>query len=284
MQFVPKIIYACGVVLAASALVAAPAAAQTLTISTLPFDEPANQQAVFRVLSNALSVRMGRAIKFVVMPTYASVINGLRHGDIDVALVGVAAYIRARRGGEVRAILRAVRNNRETYRGVILVARDASFESLTDLRKKRVAFVARDSSAGYVFPLMTFKKVGMHQGKDFISVLAGGHHHAIRLLAAGKVDAAAVFEGASEMLDTPSAVRVLARTDAIPGDPVVVRTGLGTIVINKLRSSLIELGVGEHNPARPFFAGLGVDGFVPVVDSDYDAAEILLAKERGLGQ
>ena len=62
--------------------------------------------------------------------------------------------------------------------------------------------------------------------------------------------------------------------EPIPGDPVVVRPGLGRDLIKELRMALIELSVLPE--AKTFFTFAEIDGFVPAVDSDYDAVAELI--------
>ena len=82
-------------------------------------------------------------------------------------------------------------------------------------------------------------------------------------------DGAHCFEGADQTLADPDAVVAIARTAPVPGDPVVVRPGLGVDTVKALRSALIDLSTVPE--ARSFFTFAEIDGFVPAVDGDYDA-------------
>ena len=89
------------------------------------------------------------------------------------------------------------------------------------------------------------------------------------MVVSGKVDAGACFEGGQSNVDDPTKIAVIARTEPIPNDPVVVRPGLGKETVKALRSVLIEMSTVPE--ARPFFTFSEIDGFVPAFDSDYDA-------------
>lgn len=250
------------------------AAEATLTITTLPFDSPKEQKAVFGILSRHLGKLLGRPVRFEVGKSYADVIERLSSGKADVGFLGAIAYVKARRQGEVRAILRAIRHRKSSYYGIVVVRRGSSIKTLEELKGKRFAFVDESSGGGYVFPRLLLEAAGINPEKDMTVSFAGGHHTVVRQVAAGDVDAGACFEGAQELLADPESVVPIARTEPIPGDPVVVRPGLGVDTIRQLRSALIELPTIKA--AKPFFTYSEIDGFVPAVDSDYDRiAEIL---------
>lgn len=254
------------------------AAARPLVISTSPFAAPAEQQAVFQILCQLLEERLGRPVTFKAGTSYAEVIEGLAGGGIDIGFVGASSYVRARRNGTVRAILRSVRNRKDTYKGVVVVRRGSGIKKLKDLRGKKVAFVDIHSTAGYYYPRELLRRAGIDPDNDLEALMAGGHHKVVAMVASGKADAGACFEGAQAELVDPSILSAIARTDPIPGDPVVARAGLGRTLIKQVRSALIELSTLAH--ARPFFTYADIDSFVPAIDSDYDGVADLMRGSR----
>ncbi len=242
--------------------------ARPLTISTLPFDDPAQQEAVFGMLTKHLSRVLGEPVVFAAARSYDDVIAGLQKGEIDVAFVGAVSYVHARKGGGVRAVLRTLRHHSAGYHGVIVVPAGSKAKGLEALRGKRVAFVDKSSAGGYFYPLRLLRQAGLEPVRDFTVVFAGGHHKVVQLVAKGEVDAGACYEGAETVLAEPTAVRPIARTEQVPGDPVVVRPGLGPELVAKLRSALIELP--SLPEAQSFLSFAEIDGFVPAVDRDYD--------------
>jgi len=95
----------------------------------------------------------------------------------------------------------------------------------------------------------------------------------VQKVAAGEVDAGACFEGAQDSLADSEAVTPIARTEPVPGDPVVVRPGLGTELIKQLRSAMIDMATVAET--KPFFTFSEIDGFLPAVDGDYDRVDEL---------
>ncbi len=247
---------------------AALAGPKPLVISTMPFDDPAAQAAVFNLLSKHLAQALGRPVEFEAGRSYSEVIARLKSGKIDIAFVGAASYIEARRSGNVRAILRTIRHRNSSYHGIVVVKQGSPIKELTDLKGKRFAFVDRSSTAGYFYPRRLLARAGLDPNQDVVPLFAGGHHKVVQMVAEGKADAGACYEGAQETLQNPQEVVPIARTEPILGDPVVVRPGLGRELISQLRSALIELALVPE--ARNFFVFSEIDGFVPASDREYD--------------
>lgn len=242
------------------------AQARPLTITTLPFDDPSRQRALFDLLSDELSKALGEEVTFEAGETYDDVIKRLTNRKTDVAFLGGMAYLEARRRGNARAILKTVRAGRGTYRGVIFVSAASSIQSLADVPKtSRFGFVDRRSTTGYFFPAALLREAGLPlESARFF----GTHQKVIEAVSDRSIDVGAAFEAAVEMLQDPAAIRIIATTEEVPGDPLVVRPGLGSARIAKLRSAFMELATRPE--ARPFFDFSGIDSLVPVTDSDYD--------------
>jgi phosphonate transport system substrate-binding protein len=245
------------------------AADRPLVITAVPFDNPEEQRAVFGLLSQHLARRLDREVRFESSSSYDDVIDSLAKGKADVAFLGAAAYLQARRTGQARAILKTVRHKKTEYFGVFVVKRGSPLKTLEQLKGKKVAFVDPNSTGGFHFPRQLLRARGMDPDKDVVPVFAGGHHKVVKMVAAGEVEAGACFEGAEAVLPDPDSVVAIARTEPVPNDPVVVRPGLGPDVIKRLRSALMELTTLPE--ARNFFTFSEIDGFVPAVDGDYDA-------------
>lgn len=238
-----------------------------LVVSTLPFDEVAEQEAVFALLKSSLEPLLGRKVIFRAGATYEEVIDSLSKRQTDVAFLGAQAYLEARRRGHARAILRPVRAGRSGYRGQIFVATTSDIKGVSELKGASFAFVDRYSSTGYVMAASVLRDAGLSMNAVKAEFL-GSHAAVVRAVADRRVDGGATFEGAESMLEDPKAIRIIATTDPVPGDPLVVRPGLGPKTVSQLRSAFMELATLPE--ARPFFDHAGIDSLVPVSDSGYD--------------
>lgn len=242
-------------------------AAKPLVIATVPVEKAETQSEVFAMLSAELKGRLNQEVKFVRAASYGDAITKLGSKELDVALIGAAAYVEARKKG-AKVIVKAVRNERADYRGAIIVRNDSPVKKLADLAGKTIAFVDGHSTAGYHYPLLLLRKAGLEPGKGFQVKMVGGHHKVVDSVAAKETAAGACYEGAWERLDTAEDLKALAYTDPIPGDAIVVRAGLEDRTVVALTAAFKELETLPEGEMFLVFAG--IDRFVTATDADYD--------------
>lgn len=245
-----------------------------LTLTSLPFDGVSQQEAVYTYLVPILETGLGIRVSFVASISYTDVVRQLASGEVDVAFMGAAAYIQARRIGSARAILRTVRDHRPYYYGVILTRQGSLVNNVADLRGKRIAFVDRNSTSGYFYPRVLLKQAGIDPEEDIFPIFAGSHRTVVRLVTSGRVDAGACFDGAVKLMDGAEQLVEVARTKQVPGDPVVVRPGLGVEFVAALRELL--MGLAEVPEAKTFLEMSGITGFIWSLDKDYDEVAELI--------
>ncbi|MBJ7601549.1 PhnD/SsuA/transferrin family substrate-binding protein [Candidatus Nephthysia bennettiae] len=195
----------------------------------------------------------------------------LAAGQIDVAFVCSPPLIWL--SGAVEAIaapvLRDARfRRRPLYCSDVVVARDASHSSFGDLRGARWAYNEPSSWSGY---WVTLAQIG--NWSYFGEVVAAGYHQrALRMVAAGKVDGAAIDCQvlAVELREHPELaeqVRIVDSLGPVPIQPVVVRADLNPEVKGRLQRRLFGLGGAV---LERFF----VERFVPAPDYSWVGAVV----------
>lgn len=220
-----------------------------------------------------LAASLGRAAEFIEDASYDQL------GDVDVVFVCSLAYIEhadiARRFEPLAApVLAGTRyGSRPVYYSDVIVHRESPLRTFADLRGRSWAYNEPLSQSGYGITRYHLACLG-ETGGYFGQVLeAGRHERAIQLVAAGKVDAAAID---SHVLETylgahphlPGQLRVIDSLGPSPIQPVVVRRDLSSGSKQELRQALTEV---EHDPdGRSCLARAHVQRFVPVDDATYD--------------
>jgi ABC-type phosphate/phosphonate transport system substrate-binding protein len=187
----------------------------------------------------------------------------LKRGAIDIAFVCSPPMIWL--GDAVEAVAAPVLTDlrfggRPLYCSEVVVHRDSRFQSLEDLRGARWAINEPSSWSGY---WVTLNRVGSW---DFFGevVGAGFHEKALRMVADGEIDGAAIDCHVLAVVrrQDPTLVerlKVLEMLGPAPSQPVVVRTGLKSDVKARIRKRLLGL-------ASPEMREFGVEGFAPAPD------------------
>lgn len=119
------------------------------------------------------------------------------------------------------------------------VPADSEIESLADLKGSRIALKDVGSTSGHIFPSQMLVQAGLDLDRDLDIVMAGD----ARIAALVNGDVVAMGGGNRdiekiEALDPDGEYRVIAKSDRLPGDPVVMRSSLPEDCKTGLRETL----------------------------------------------
>lgn len=169
---------------------------------------------------------------------------------------------------------------RPVYYSDVIVRRDRPWNTLADLRGRSWAYNEPNSHSGYNLTRVTLVRRGETHGFFGRVVGAGFHQAAIRMVAAGEVDGAAI---------DCQVLAIALREDPALNDQIKMIEGLGPSTIqpvvaagrlpqslrDDLRAALSELAA-EPGAAAHLAAGF-VTRLAPVTDADYDDIRQMLA-------
>ena len=162
---------------------------------------------------------------------------------------------------------------RAIYFSDVIVRRGDVARSFADLRGRSWAYNDLDSHSGY--NLTRYTLVRMRQTRGFLGrvTAAGSQQQAIRLVAAGDVEASAIGSQvlAIEQRDHPESSNDIEVIDTL-GPSTIQPLVAATRLSPSLRSALRQIVTTMHRDAstRGALAHGFVERFVPVSDADYD--------------
>lgn len=255
------------------------AAQDVLNVGLVPAEDPRLMIADNQALIEALAKSTGMAVKPFVATDYNGVIEALRSKRLDVALLGPFSYVLAASIAEVDPIaIPETQKAGASYHSLIVARKDHDIRSLADLKGRTFAFVDPSSTSGHLFPKTGMIKAGLNPDRDLRAIFAGSHDASVIAMQNGKVDAAAV---ADALLDAAIArgmvkadeIRIVWKSDPIPGSPIVMRRDLPGPLKERLRAAF----AGMHD--IPWSKGTVIKRWVPATDADYavvrDTAKLL---------
>lgn len=220
-------------------------------------------------LQAMLERESGLRVELRVAPSAEAAVRMAGSPNTDAALLTVFEYLFCRQLHGVTAGLKVVRTGGAvSHHGEIVALKSRGAKSLSDLEGKRIAYVDRYSSTGYILPakLLADAKVGA------TPVFAGTHQAAISELKAGRTDAAATY--ADAVTGDPE-LTVLAKTQDMPNEPVFFRASLDKDKRDKLVAALEK--VARSDEGRRVLGGMAnLEGFVPATDAEYIATADLV--------
>jgi phosphonate transport system substrate-binding protein len=246
-----------------------------LTIGLFPNLSPHALLGMYQPLRLFLEESLRRPVELKTAPDFPTFTQRLLEREYDLA---VAAPHLARLA-QVDAGYIPLFSYRTTLRGILLVPKESSYRRIEELRGKRVAFP--DALA-----LMTMmgeemlKQAGLQPGREVTSIEARSHNNAVRMALAGQVDAAMVgsqtFAGLPQ--EQRSQLRVLAGTDSLPSQYIIVNPGMGRPEMAQLVSALLRFSVSSSG--GEFFRQSGLGGMFSASGGDLRALDPYVDRVR----
>ncbi len=247
---------------------------QTVLIGLVPEQGIFSNATRYRTLIRYLSRKTGYDVRSTVFPHYEDVVEGLAAKKIDAAFFGSYTYLLARQRAGGQVIVRPEwKDGSSTYRGYLIVRKDSGIRSVEDMRDKRFVFVDRDTTAGYVLPLVFFRRHGVDYRSWFRETyFAGTHSDAVRDVLNREADAGAVKSTVFERMvwEDPrvgSEILVLERSPDMPENGLVVRGDLDAAVRERLAQALLSMHQDHEGAA--VLDSFGARRFVRTTDEDY---------------
>lgn len=247
-------------------------------------------EPLYAFLADHLAARLGRTAEFVVAESYERCAQDID----DVCFVCSIPYLLFADAGRIdmeviaAPVLQGDRYaGRPIYFSDVIVGSASSYRSFADLRGATWAYNEPFSHSGYVTVLHHLATLGEDRSYFSRMVEAGFHQDAIRMVADGRIDAAAIDSQVLdiELRDHPSIAELVRRIGTIGPStiqPVVAsRTRLTPVERRLLRDGLVD--VGDDAAARGFLDGALVERFVGLGSSGYDDIREMFGRVRTAG-
>lgn len=240
-----------------------------------------------------LEKELGVKVRIVKGSDYASIIEAMKTGKVDLANTGAFSYtIAASKAGAESLVTTAyAKTGKLNYSGSkIFTSSNSGITSIEQVianpQNYTFAFADPASTSGYLYPLAYLRSQGIEPTKDMKQTLfAGGHTAGIFSCLSQKVDLACTHATALERLEfrnriEPGSYRVLWETNTIPPGNVYVRSSLPKKYKDGLRKAFVELkdkDTALMNVIKKTYRKDII--YVPAGDSIYDDMRKLVNKE-----
>jgi phosphonate transport system substrate-binding protein len=157
-------------------------------------DEPAKKAKT--LIEPYLSKTLGSEVTVQIFPNTEDLSAALADGKVQMAWITPLAFVRAnQKNSDVIGLMKAVRQGGGlTYRAAFIVKKDSPLKALADLKGKKVAWVSKSSTSGYLFAKELIRAAGENPDTFFSSEnFAGDHPSVCRAVRSGTADVGATF-------------------------------------------------------------------------------------------
>jgi phosphonate transport system substrate-binding protein len=248
-----------------------------------------NMLPVYQFLAERISDRLGQPVEVVVGTSF----DQFERGEADLGVICGLPYVwmADRHPSPVEPLAAPVLHGaryggRPIYYSDVIVRHDSPISRMEELEGRSWAYNEPASHSGHTVTLYSLVAMGAQPGFLGRVVEAGFHQRAIRLVAAGDVDAAAIDSQvlAIELRDQPrlaDRLRVIGSFGPSTIQPVVASSGLPSWLKDQVRELLGSLT--DDPVARPVLDYGLIDRFTAIDDAAYDDIRGMLATIEAAG-
>lgn len=242
-----------------------------------------------RDLGRVLTEALHTPVEVAAEPSYAALAACVAARGATIAWLPPALFVRAWDQKSIARALRVERPSGGAYQGAIFAREGGPIRTPADLAGKRIAWVDRDSSAGYLFPRLALAELGLSPARLFAhEAFVESHARAVRSVLRGDADAGATFVQLEDPNDPSRGIAITGWTGftqtktlravlvsrSIPSDPVCVLSGAPEP--DRIAAALADLHT-RPSGARLYRQLLNGDRLVPADPADYEPVRRALA-------
>lgn len=266
---------------------------EALRFSIIPTEETIQELTLYKPVIDLLSQNTGKKIEFYMPTSYASVVEAMIGGWVDIGVHGPNSYVLAREKDPTIEVFATyakrpghLQEEGPGYRAVLITRKDSKFNSIESLKGATIALTDPASTSGNLIPRVLFRKeVGMELDAYFGKVVYTGEHDKSTIAVhENKVDAAFVATHRFDNVVDRGLVKldefnVLWKSPPVPQDPFTYRGKLCDDLKATIKKTFLTLQ--NHPEAKQFLDNVKANKFVEMSDADYDIVrELRKAKEE----
>lgn len=238
----------------------------TLVWAYTPVEDPAVYANVFKPFTTHLESCTGKKTVYYPVQSNSAEIEAMRSGRLHFAgfstgptgfavnLAGAIPFAAKGLGEQVRG-----------YNLLAIVKTSSPYQSLADLKGKKVAHTSPSSNSGHLAPLVLFPPLGLKPNDDYKPLMSGGHDKSILGVNSGDYDMAAVAGDVFERMGVrgtvkPADFRIVYKSPIFPTSSFAHAHDLKPELAKKLRDCFFSF----RFPAEMQKEFNGDDRFLPI--------------------
>lgn len=246
-----------------------------ILIGVLPEMNVFKQKQRFRPLGEYLSKKCGVIVEFTILTRYGNIIERFSAEKMDGAFFGSFTGAMAIKKLAVVPLARPLNlDGSSTYQGYLFTRKDSGIRTANEMKNKKMAYVDKATTAGYIFPLAWLMENGITDADHFFSetFFTGSHDAAIDAVLSRKADIGAAKHSVYDRMRkhdsrVDSELIIIAESPRVPSNALCVRSGLQEGLKNKLKTAL--LGLDSNPDGKLVLKQFGALKFIKTTARDY---------------
>jgi len=262
-------------------------AQKEILIGLIPEMNVFKQQERFRPLAEYLTKKTGVKVNLTILSRYGNIIERFTVEKMDGAFFGsfTGALAVEKLGAEPIA-RPANLDGSSTYHGYLFVRKDSGIRGPEGMKGKKMAFVEKATTAGYIFPVAYLRQHGVKDYKTFFKefYFTGSHDASIYAVLDRKADVGAAKHSIYDRVRktdprVDKELVILAESAKVPSNGLCVRKGLDKGLQQNLKNAL--LNIDKDPEGKQVLERFGALKFIETTREDYKIVS-KLAQEAGI--
>jgi phosphonate transport system substrate-binding protein len=259
----------------------------TLVFAAVPSEESTSLQQNYSSVLSMLERETGKKIQFQNATDYAAVIEGMRAGQIDIAMFGPFSYVLAKGqdpGITPIAAAIAAPGAQPGYQSYGITRADSDITDLAGYAGRTVCFVDPNSTSGFLYPSAGLIEASVDPKNGVNQVFAGGHDASVLAVASGQCDAGFAEDSMVDhtLVDSgqlqPGQLRIVWKSEMIAGSPMAVASDVDPQLRQTIADAIVNKANVDYLSANGFCSSaadcrIGEDGewgYAQVDDTQYN--------------
>ena len=253
-----------------------PSAAQQepIRIGVASMITPVDTVKYYQEIIDYIGGRIGQPVQMVHRRTYDEMDRLLERGEVKIAFICSAPYVKDREKFGVELLVAPSVNGSPRYHSYVIVHIDSPIKAFPELKGKAFAFTDPKSNSGKIYPSYLLKTMG-YSPEGFFGkfIYSYSHNKSVEMVAKKIVDGAAVESIVYEYMrktGSPYAkqTKIIKRSPPYGIPPVVVTRNIDPILKKKVKDAFLAM---QKTPrGKAILEAMNIDGFVEVPDKNYD--------------
>jgi phosphonate transport system substrate-binding protein len=260
------------------------AVAEELTIGLIPEQNVFLQKKRYDPIAAYIEERTGVKIRFTILSRYGNLIGSFTTEKMDGAFWGSFTAALAIQQLGIEPIARPLwPDGSSSYHGHVIVRKDGGIRNVGDMKGKTIAFVERETLAGYVFPMAYLREHGVSDIDSYFKehYFSGSHDGPIYAVLQKEADIgcakSTIFDiVAARNPRVRSELLLLAESPSVPSNALAMRGDLDPAITEKLRKTLLNMD--GDSAGRNALAEFGASAFIATTKEDYSVVTEIAEK------
>jgi phosphonate transport system substrate-binding protein len=246
-----------------------------LKIGVASMITPVDAVKYYQDVIDYIGEQISQPVQMVHRRTYDEMDSLLEKGEVKIAFICSAPYVKNREQFGVELLVAPSVNGKPIYHSYIIVPGDSPMKAFPELKGKTFAFTDPKSNTGKLYPTYLLKTMGFTPEIFFSRFLYSySHNKSVEMVAKKIVDGAAVESIVFDhMLKTGSPyakqTKIIKRSPPYGIPPVVVTRDIDPELRKEVKDAFLSMQ--KTLRGKTVLAAMMIDGFVEVPDKNYDS-------------